>query len=248
MQYAARNSGTDAATGDYIFYLDSDDYITADCIETFVTSAKLYPNSEIFQAGILDTNNNHVYDASKLERTQSFKNGRDIQKQLLYLSAVPVSSCNRLIKRDFIIKNNIRFIEGIIHEDVPYHYQLINYFQYFTICNSNTYVYRIQREGSIINTTNEEKSIRHRLIGYQYCLRNNCISHNVVYRSLFLRYLLAKNSTLSNELKKELNSFAKNLISRASFLDSVIMLLFYCLSETFKNNNKVYNCYRHIVS
>ena len=30
---AARNTGTDAATGDYIYYLDSDDYISDDCIE-----------------------------------------------------------------------------------------------------------------------------------------------------------------------------------------------------------------------
>lgn len=34
---AARNTGMDAATGDYLFFIDSDDEITSDCIETLVT-------------------------------------------------------------------------------------------------------------------------------------------------------------------------------------------------------------------
>lgn len=45
----ARNNGTYIATGDYIYYLDSDDEITENCIETLVNVAKKYPNAEIVQ-------------------------------------------------------------------------------------------------------------------------------------------------------------------------------------------------------
>ena len=37
---AARNTGTDAATGDYIYYLDSDDYISDDCLEVLAEPLK----------------------------------------------------------------------------------------------------------------------------------------------------------------------------------------------------------------
>lgn len=40
---AARNTGTDAASGEYIFYLDSDDEITSDCIEILVAIVKNHP-------------------------------------------------------------------------------------------------------------------------------------------------------------------------------------------------------------
>ena len=46
---AARNTGTLAARGEYIFYLDSDDEITRDCIETLVNLANKYHGVDIVQ-------------------------------------------------------------------------------------------------------------------------------------------------------------------------------------------------------
>ena len=40
---AARNTGTKAATGEYVFYLDSDDEITSDCIEKMMLLAEKHP-------------------------------------------------------------------------------------------------------------------------------------------------------------------------------------------------------------
>jgi glycosyltransferase involved in cell wall biosynthesis len=45
----ARNTGTLASTGDYIYYLDSDDEITNNCIEILVNLANKYPGVEIIQ-------------------------------------------------------------------------------------------------------------------------------------------------------------------------------------------------------
>ena len=46
---AARNTGTIAATGDYIYYLDSDDEITEDCIEKLMAVAMHDPGIEMVQ-------------------------------------------------------------------------------------------------------------------------------------------------------------------------------------------------------
>ena len=46
---AARNTGTNVATGEYVYYLESDDEITPDCIERMVKAAKIRPNVEVVQ-------------------------------------------------------------------------------------------------------------------------------------------------------------------------------------------------------
>ena len=46
---AARNTGTQAATGEYLYYLDSDDYISADCIETLIAPFKEHASLEMVQ-------------------------------------------------------------------------------------------------------------------------------------------------------------------------------------------------------
>jgi len=50
---ASRNTGTDAATGDYIYYLDSDDYISPDCIERLASAATDNPEIEMVQGNSL---------------------------------------------------------------------------------------------------------------------------------------------------------------------------------------------------
>lgn len=46
---AARNTGTLAAKGEYVYYLDSDDEMTRDCIETLVNLANTYQGIDIVQ-------------------------------------------------------------------------------------------------------------------------------------------------------------------------------------------------------
>lgn len=50
---AARNTGTIAAIGDFIYYLDGDDEITADCIEKLIKAAWEHPNAEVVWAMLI---------------------------------------------------------------------------------------------------------------------------------------------------------------------------------------------------
>lgn len=52
---AARNSGLFEAKGEFVYFLDSDDYITPNCIESLVEVAKHFPKVEIVQGGIVNT-------------------------------------------------------------------------------------------------------------------------------------------------------------------------------------------------
>ena len=66
---AARNTGTDAATGDYIYYVDSDDELTPDCLEKLIAPVLNNDDIEMVMGG-------HVVDYTALHGLCSWLLGK----------------------------------------------------------------------------------------------------------------------------------------------------------------------------
>ena len=154
---AARNTGLFEAKGEFVYFLDSDDYITPNCIESLVEVAKHFPKVEIVQGGIVNTKGAIIYDAMSFKTPQLMVDRKAIYSKLVF-GEFPVSSWNKLIRRDFLKENSIDFYEGVIHEDVDFLYKLAAHVTSFALCPVITYCYRVQREGSILSTTNDDRS------------------------------------------------------------------------------------------
>lgn len=167
---AARNTGVKNAVGDYVYFLDSDDAIISETIEEMMKVVCDHPQVEMVQGGIVSMNGQVLEDFSVKELPEYTDNIEWIIKNMLF--SFPVSSCNRLLKRDFLQRNIISFHEGIIHEDVPYNFLLAIKFRYVGFVKKNTYLYRMQREGSIINSSKEGRSIHSRLLLMKECIDN----------------------------------------------------------------------------
>lgn len=110
-QAAARNDGLAMATGEYVAFMDSDDYLESDYLERLYQAAKKY-DSESVTCGY-----SMVDDKGKLIR----------KVQLSENGAIPYGRAGmyvvwcRLYKREFLIKNGFAFqTGGKIYEDVPY--------------------------------------------------------------------------------------------------------------------------------
>lgn len=124
---AARNSGMEIAQGEYVYFLDSDDKITPDCLEKLYTKAK-------------ETDADVTFGSYE---TFGGENKQYIAKDYPFVTA-----WNKLCKRSFLQNNNIQFIEGLIHEDNPWSFEVQCKGATFAHILDITYLYLV-REGSL---------------------------------------------------------------------------------------------------
>ena len=166
---AARNTGTDAATGEYIYYLDSDDELTPDCLDKLIQP--VFNDSSIEMVlGYYDyiTNNQPATnDKQKSIREEDICSSKAVRNYYYNRTGrFPVSAWNKLIQKDFLAQNELRFIEGLLYEDTPWTFSVIKYLKHLYIIPTVTYLY-YRRPNSIVTGTSREKIAQHLGVGYE---------------------------------------------------------------------------------
>ncbi len=145
---AARNAGLDIATGDYIGYVDSDDYIELNMYEELYEAIKEY-NSDLSICGVKKfelENRLEVYGNKSLTKNEFLKE--------LLSENVKSYVCNKLYKKSLF--DNIRFPEGELFEDLKIMHLIAEKTTVVGFIDKTFYNYRI-RQNSI---TADNKGIR----------------------------------------------------------------------------------------
>ena len=141
---AARNTGLEAARGEYVFFLDSDDYLSTDCLELQLKTIQKH-DADIVVGGI-----EMLGDAGYVPCLNIYKDTLEVKEIVAaYLGgSYYMMAWNKLVRRSFLLDNHISFVEGLIHEDEPWSFEVACVARKMAFVSEKTYIYRI-RENSI---------------------------------------------------------------------------------------------------
>lgn len=123
---SARNAGIDEAKGEYILFVDSDDYIEERAIEYLYSEAKhneldqLFFSAKPFYDDATDLHSNLIQYYNRKTVYNGVMSGRQMFIRMSKFEDFKPSACLQIIRKDFLTENNIRFINGLVYEDNPF--------------------------------------------------------------------------------------------------------------------------------
>lgn len=146
---AARNTGIKVATGHYLYFLDSDDYLSNDCIESFINLASEYKPNIVFGCTEPVPYNwtNVTLDVNRVDIPLYWDDKYKIAKSLLKKNYLPVTAWNKLVDRNYVVENELYFKEGISYEDEYWNWMIANSVQSIAFNKNITYYYRCNPSG-----------------------------------------------------------------------------------------------------
>lgn len=225
---SARNVGMDNAIGEYILYLDSDDYLDILAIDDFYDEATeknldilLFGATTFFEDEVsakMMPKHNYVRKTRIGEVCTGLEYIVEEERKNQYITSV----CLRMYRREFLLKGEYKFNEIIIHEDVDY--------SFFTLLDANRVealdrncYYRRYRQGSIITSA----QLNRKFMGYEYAwtqflkyIEDESVddkkrSATIKHSDTCLQSILSTYSKMNSDERKRINSKLRGIIKAA---------------------------------
>ena len=226
---SARNAGLEIATGDYISFVDSDDYLEKDLYSKIIERIK-DEDVIIFESRHIDALTQKVLEKMKkninLEEIKLLKNRK--YEGIEYYFELSAVVWDKIYRRNFIKDYNLKFIEGILYEDLPWSYEVYLLAKKIKYLNIIGYNYQVNRKNSIMyyyqNGKNRKES------NYSYSKIINYLEESVEKRKFNIEEILLLKIAIENiRIRKE---------NKVEYLALKKTINNYFGDENIKTNNK----------
>ncbi len=152
---SARNAGLEVATGQWILFVDGDDYLVHNAVEQLLAVAQEYPDTDFVQFLYQETDGSWQPENQSVEQ-MVLSEVPDFFRRLYDLGGVAASSCTKLFRRELF--EILRFQKGIRHEDEELMTRLLPICRKAVYTSLVLYGY-VVRQGSIIHSGFSPKSM-----------------------------------------------------------------------------------------
>ena len=148
----ARNNGLARAQGEFVLFLDSDDFwLRQDTLTTLLDAMDRHPECDF-----IGFNWVYYFSNEKQRRWRDFGDyvpevvsGEEALWSILRSGDTPMSACIKIIRRDFLFESELSFIPGITSEDIPWFMRLLCHTKGCLFLHDYLYGYRQEVDGSI---------------------------------------------------------------------------------------------------
>lgn len=242
---SARNFGLSKARGEFIYFVDSDDYLVGNLFADFAD--KLVSDLDLVVFSYYNSFEEDLTEKSRTEKSLPFKGSYDkdgfikIFKEL-FLSDMLYTVWNKIYRREFLLENNLSFEQYELGEDVRFNLDVYRNVNKIYLSQDSYYVYVIGRNGSAMSGYNpkrlqyqlQELKLVDKLLE-DWHLDNSNLDNNVKARILMSNiYNITKQKLPVNKKvklvkeickKQDIADFIKN---DSSVLNPLIKLLLKC--------------------
>lgn len=247
----ARNVGLIHANGDYILFVDSDDYISSNACEVLYFHAiKDDLDIVVGDAKRIEKHEERLMSHANISLNKIMK-GTDFLKEQLKYHGMHMAAWLNLYKKDFLIENELFFKKGILHEDEQWtprvflkanNVKYIRFAFYYYIIRENSITRNKDRTKNGIDLINtcyelekiyekvEDKELKELLNDYLVMLFLHAINYGDLYEKKYNElyskdFLMGKSISIKNKMKVRLFMFNKRIYKWMNKITKILQSL-----------------------
>lgn len=160
---SARNEGVKSASGEYVLFVDGDDYIYENTLLDLSNILDDY-SCDIIQFKYLEVKENENISIKNNSKEMTCLNTKEeIYKKLYELGGIGASACTKLIRKELLLKHPFK---NTVHEDEQWCTDVYENETLNIIYVSNVYYFYVFRQNSIVHSSFNKRKLDSLLVSY----------------------------------------------------------------------------------